>query len=379
MKIAYVYDAVYPWVKGGAEKRVYELAKRIAARGHDVHWYGMGYWSAQNKGKNIERDGIKFHAVCRPLKLYDGDRRSIKQAIYFSWMLLFKLRAGKYDIIDCQGFPFFSCYAAKINAFFGRTALIITLHEVWNNYWYEYLGKAGFFGKVTEKIMVNLTNKIITVSNKTKEDLKELKPSEKSLIIPNGIDLEEIDNIDPNSRKSDIIFVGRLIKEKNTDLLIKSINLVKKSFPQINCVIIGGGPEKQNLENLIIEHHLEKNIKFLGFLDDYQNIIAHMKSSKVLVLPSKREGFGMVVLEANACGLPAVVIDHPMNAAKELIEYGKNGFIAENTEESLAEKITEAINSKEEITSSCKDFAQDYDWNKIVDKLEIAYWEFLLK
>ena len=104
-----------------------------------------------------------------------------------------------------------------------------------------------------------------------------------------------------------------------------------------------------------------------------------MKSSKVLVLPSKREGFGMVVLEANACGLPAVVIDHPMNAAKDLIEYGKNGFIAENTEESLAEKINEAINSKEEITSSCKDFAQDYDWNKIVDKLEIAYWEFLLK
>ncbi|MCE5213367.1 MAG: glycosyltransferase family 4 protein [Methanobacterium sp.] len=378
MKIAYVYDAVYPWVKGGAEKRVYELAKRLAARGHDVHWYGMGYWLT-NGEKNIERDGIKFHAVCRPLELYEGDRRSIKQAIYFSWMLLFKLRAGKYDIIDCQGFPFFSCYAAKINTFFGRSALIITLHEVWNNYWYEYLGKAGFFGKLTEKIMVNLTNKIITVSNKTKEDLKELKPSEKSIIIPNGIDLEEIDSIDPYYEKSDIIFVGRLIKEKNTDLLIKSIIQVKKSFPNIKCVIIGEGPEKQNLESLIDEYHLEENIQFLGFLDDYHNIIAHMKSSKVLALPSQREGFGIVVLEANACGLPAVVIDYPMNAAKDLIENGKNGFIAENTEESLAEKIIEAINLKEEMAQFCRDLAQSYNWDKIVDKLEVAYWEFLLK
>jgi hypothetical protein len=49
MKIAYVYDAVYPWVKGGAEKRIYELSRRLAKRGHDVHCYGMKWWQGEDE------------------------------------------------------------------------------------------------------------------------------------------------------------------------------------------------------------------------------------------------------------------------------------------------------------------------------------------
>ncbi len=379
MKIAFVYDAVYPWVKGGAEKRVYELAKRLASKDHEVHWYGVGWWWPEEGKKDIEMDGIKLHGVCKPVELYQDDKRSIKEAIYFAWMLLFKLRAGRFDVIDCQGFPFFSCFTAKFNSLFGKSTLIITLHEVWNDYWYEYLGKAGFFGKLTEKLMVNLTDKIIAVSPKTKKDLKKIKSSETSVIIPNGIDLEEINKINPSSVKSDILFVGRLIKEKNTDLLIKSLVTVKKTFPDIKCTIIGEGPEKQSLEKLTEELKLGANIRFLNFLEDYHNVLAYMKSSKVLVLPSRREGFGMVVLEANACGIPAVVIDYPMNAARDLVENNKNGFIAGNSEKSLADKTIGAVSSKEEMSDSCKDYAQKYDWNKIINKLEVAYWEFLLK
>lgn len=379
MKIAFVYDAVYPWVKGGAEKRIYELAKRLASKGHQVHWYGMGYWWRENGKKDIEMDGIKLHGVCKPVELYENDRRSIKEAIYFAWMILFKLNAGKFDIIDCQGFPFFSCFTAKFRSLFNKSTLVLTLHEVWNDYWYEYLGKAGIFGKLTEKRMVKLTDKIITVSDKTKKDLENIKPSENSIIIPNGIDLEEINGIKPHITKSDIIFVGRLIKEKNVDLLIKSFVGVKKTYPNLKCTLIGEGPEKEELESLSRKSGLSDNIRFKGFMEDYQNVISYMKSSKILVLPSKREGFGMVVLEANACGLPVIVIDHPMNAAKDLVINGKNGFITENTEKALSNKIVEALDLKEEMEDSCKEFVKDYDWNKIVNQLEIAYWDFLLK
>lgn len=379
MKIAFVYDAVYPWVKGGAEKRVYELAKRLASKGHQVHWYGVGWWWPESGKKDIKMDGIKLHGICKPVELYKKDRRSIKEAIYFAWMLLFKLRAGRYDIIDCQGFPFFSCFTAKFKSFFGRSTLVITLHEVWNDYWYEYLGRTGFFGKLTEKIMVNLTNKIITVSGKTQQDLKEIKPAESSVIIPNGIDIEEIKGISPSLTKSDVLFVGRLIKEKNADLLIKSLVQLKQKFPNVKCVIIGEGPERGNLEKLSNDLGLMDNVEFLGFFDNYNDVISNMKSAQVLVLPSIREGFGMVVLEANACGLPVVVVDHPMNAAKDLIKDNVNGFIAEISEKSLADKIIKAINSKEKMTDSCLEFAKEYDWNKIVNKLEIYYGELLLK
>lgn len=74
------------------------------------------------------------------------------------------------------------------------------------------------------------------------------------------------------------------------------------------------------MKKLTNELDLKGNVEFTGFLEDYQDVIAHMKSSKVLVLPSVREGFGMVVLEANACGVPVVVVDHPMNAAKDLVK-----------------------------------------------------------
>lgn len=379
MKIAFIYDAVYPWIKGGAEKRIYQLAKGLVDKGHDVHWYGVGWWWPESGKKDIELEGIKLHGVCKPVELYHDNRRSIKEAIYFALMLLFKLRAVKYDIIDCQGFPFFSSFTAKFNSFFGRSTFVLTLHEVWDDYWYEYLGKTGFFGKLTEQLMVRLTDKIITVSEKTKSDLWDIKRHQEVVVIPNGIDLEEINHIEPSSSKSDIIFVGRLIKEKKADLLIKSLTTVKKTYPDIICTIIGEGPEKDQLKKLTNELDLKGNLEFTGFLEDYQDVIAHMKSSKVLVLPSVREGFGMVVLEANACGVPVVVVDHPMNAAKDLVKEGENGYIADLLVDSISNKIVEAIKSKEKLVKSSKEFAKDYSWKEIITKLEVTYWDFLLK
>ena len=98
----------------------------------------------------------------------------------------------KFDVVDCQGFPFFSCFTAKIHSMTGKSRLIITLHEVWGDYWYEYLGKLGIFGKIIERTMLGLTDNLITVSYKTQKDLREIKKSERSIVIPNGIDFNHI-------------------------------------------------------------------------------------------------------------------------------------------------------------------------------------------
>jgi len=375
MKIAFIYDAVYPFVTGGAEKRVYELAKRLAQRGHDVHWYGIGWWWSQESQKNIELDGIKLHGVCKPMDLYNKERRSIKEALLFSLKLFSKLMSERYDIVDCQGFPFFSCFTAKIHAVFGKSKLVITLHEVWNDYWYEYLGKAGIFGKFVEKIMVYLSRNIIVVSEKTKMDLKDIKGSEKSIIVPNGIDLDHITKVIPSDEKSDVIFAGRLIREKNVDVLIKAIYLTKKTFPNIKCLIIGDGVERPRLEKIVQELNVRDNVIFKGFMKDYDDLISYMKSSKVFMLPSKREGFGMVVIEANACGLPVVVLDHKMNAATDLIIVEVNGFIAEPSKKDIAEKIMKSMENKAKMESKCIEMSRKYDWNKIVDSLEKIYMD----
>ncbi|WP_414468690.1 glycosyltransferase family 4 protein [Methanobacterium sp. ACI-7] len=373
MKIAFVYDAVYPFVTGGAEKRVYELAKRLAQKGHDVHWYGIGWWWPQEGRRDIELKGIKLHGVCEPIDLYSKERRSIKEAILFSIKLFPRLMEERYDVIDCQGFPFFSCFTSKVHSLLGKSTLIITLHEVWNDYWYKYIGKAGFFGKSIEKIMVYLSNNLITVSKKTKKDLKGIKPSEKSIIIPNGIDFNHINNIIPSNEKSDVIFAGRLIKEKNIDILIKSIYLAKDKIPNIQCLIIGDGPERLKLEKLVHELNLSNNVIFKGFMENYDDLISYMKSSKVFVLPSTREGFGIVVIEANASGLPVIVVKHKMNAACDLIEDNINGFISEFSEESISDKIINSINADRKMHNNCIKTAKKYDWNMIINKIEKYY------
>ena len=373
MKIAFIYDAVYPWVKGGAEKRIYELAKKLVEHGHEVHCYSLGWWWTENDHEDIIMDGIILHGVSEPISLYSDDRRSIKEAIIFSLKLLKPLFRDKYDIVDCQGFPFFSCFTAKIHSALGRSNLIITLHEVWGDYWYTYLGKPGIFGKIVERAMLSLTNNIITVSSKTKNDLKKIKKSEKSVIIPNGIDFNHIRDIKPSDEGSNIIFAGRLIKEKNVDVLIKSLVTVKKKIPDIICFIIGNGPERLNLENLARDLELKDNIVFKDFLEDYDDLIGYMKSSKVLVLPSTREGFGMVVIEANACGIPVVTVDHHMNAAVDLVIDGVNGFKTKLETEDMSDKIIKSIESQNEFKDKCIEMSRNYDWEIIVESLEKVY------
>jgi glycosyltransferase involved in cell wall biosynthesis len=373
MKIAFIYDAIYPFITGGAEKRVYELAKRLAKRGHDVHWYGIGWWWPEKGEEDIELDGIHLHGVCKPLELYVEGKRSIKEPLYFAIKLFPKLMQEKYDIIDCQGFPFFSCFIAKFHSLLRKSVLIITLHEVWNNYWYEYLGKAGFFGKLIEKIVVYLSHNIISVSNKTKKDLKIIKSSEKSVVIPNGIDFQEITNIESNNEKSDVIYAGRLIKEKNIDLLIKTISILKEQKQEVKCIIIGDGPQKFELIELVKKLGLQNNVIFKEFLDDHHDLFRYIKSSRVFVLPSTREGFGIVVIEANACGIPVVVVESPMNAAVDLVKDGVNGFIASTNDEDLALKIIKGMKQKQQMSEKCLEFAMEYDWDQIVPTLEDYY------
>ena len=129
-----------------------------------------------------------------------------------------------------------------------------------DDYWYEYLGKAGFFGCLVEKMTSKLSENNIAVSGWTKDRLEALGvPREKITVIPNGIDLKRVSKIEPEggkvhsgfeSKKYDVIFAGRLIKEKNVDLLIKAVALLKADFPEIRCCIVGDGPEKAALVEL---------------------------------------------------------------------------------------------------------------------------------
>jgi glycosyltransferase involved in cell wall biosynthesis len=369
MKIAFVSDVIYPYVKGGVEKRVWELAVRLTHRCHEVHLFGMKFWEGEDI---LIHEGVFLHGVCPAQKLYDGGRRTIWQALYFSMRLVSPLLKERFDIIDCQQFHYFSCFSAKLISKLKNTPLIITWHEVWDNYWYEYLGLKGFGGIITERMVAQLTQNIIAVSEFTKLNLKSLGYRGNITIFPNGVDLKRIASIVSSDERSDIIFVGRLIKEKHVNLLVRAFGILSSKQPQLRLLIIGEGPEQDAITKIIQELSLEDRIFLRGFRVEHDEIIAQMKSAKVFVIPSTREGFGITALEALVCGIPVVTVNHPANAIRDLITE-KNGFTCSLSEEDLAETISIALQRHAEMKNDCITSASAFDWEKITSDIERYY------
>lgn len=373
MKIAFVYDAIYPYVKGGAEKRIYDISRRLTAKGHEVHVFGMKFWKGHSV---IKQEGITYHGVCRPLRLYGpGGRRSIISSLYFATRLLPPLLRERFDLIDCQNFPYFSCLAAKIVSRANKIPLVITWHEVWDDYWAQYLGRIrGGFGRRIERMTVKLADRIIAVSEQTREDLISIGADHKKIdVIPAGINLAEVKKAKPAKKKFDVLFVGRLIKEKNVHVLLRSL---KSAGQGISCGIIGEGPEKKRLE--LLAGKLGANVEFLGFVEKHEEVLGYMKSSKVLVLPSAREGFGIVLVEANACGTPVITLDAPKNASKHLVENGRNGFVAGFAEfPARIAQLTSDRKLRRRMSAASRKMAEKYDWEFILPKVLGVYGKLI--
>ncbi len=372
MKIAYVHDVIYPFVKGGAEKRVWEISRRLADRGHEVHIFGMKYWEGEAV---LQRGGVNLHGVCEPMDLYVDGKRSINAAIRFSIKLLTSFK-GDYDVIDAQQFPYIPCFSAKVHSELRRTPFVITWHEVWGDYWREYLGIRGLFGMWAERGAAKLPDKIVPVSERVRDDLLAMGVgADKMVVVPNGVDLQRIDSVEAGEVVYDVIYVGRFSEHKRVDLLIEAISLVREEIPEIMCGIIGDGPEMAELNQLAEELNLGENVDFLGFLDAEEEVISGMKSSKVFVLPSTREGFGISLLEANACGLPAIVVNAEKSAAASLINEGVNGVLCDLSARSIASKIEYFLknDSYKKLSRSSKEHAKGYDWGEIASEVEGVY------
>lgn len=191
----------------------------------------------------------------------------------------------------------------------------------------------GFKLKVNvaiDKFIIRYFNKIVAVSNITKEELLKAKiNNHKIKTIPNGIDIEEIEKIGratslptDNSVKT-ICFVGRLNMVKRVGDLIFAFKVIKDSFKKnVKLVLIGDGPLRKRLEQLVDGLALNNEVIFMGFC---KNRLEFMAKSDVVVLPSIKEGSPLVLLEALALARPVVATD--VEGIDELIKQGITGLL----------------------------------------------------
>jgi glycosyltransferase involved in cell wall biosynthesis len=117
------------------------------------------------------------------------------------------------------------------------------------------------------------------------------------------------------------------------------------------------------------------DLDFLGFLPSHDEVLGLMKSSKVFALPSTREGFGLVVLEAAACGLPTVTLNHPDNAAQELVEDSVNGLLTRYDVTDFARALRAMVDDpsrREAMSEELRRLAARFDWAGIVSLWEMS-------
>lgn len=374
LKIAMISDAAFPFNKGGVEKRNWDVALRLRDRGYEIHMINSR-WPSMNRECVVE--GINIHGVCRGDKFNVAGRRSILESVKFALGLIPYLLKNHYDVYACDQFPLVHIIPVRIITWLKRKKLILTWHEVWGKYWFDYLGWLGLVGYLVEKAVVRLPDKIISVSEQTTDALVgTLKVNRKNIqTIVNGIPFAYINSAPPSAESSDLIFVGRLLSHKNVDCLIKAIEKIAQEYPDksLRCLVVGDGPERRALEQLVSEKCLEGRVVFKGIIERMDELYGLMKASKVFVLPSTREGFGITVIEANACGLPVITVDCDQNAARNLIQENKTGCVSKLEYGALAEKIVFALVNHAAMKQNCVEFAKKYDWENLIDHLEQAY------
>lgn len=368
MNIAFVSDAVAPFNKGGKETRIAHLTQELVKLGQEVHIYTMHWWEG---GKTYELNGITYHAISRLYPLYAGDRRSIRQGLLFGLACL-KLVRYKFDILEVDHMPFFPLYAAKLVSLVKRRPLYATWHEVWGRqYWHEYLG--GWKAEVAtliERFSVRLPDHIAAVSVHTQKQLRTvLKYKGRVSLIGNGINYYQIAPVKSSRRKSDVVYTGRLLPHKNVDLLVKAIAELKVTRPGIRCFIIGQGPQAAELRLLIDQLGLKRNVVLLGRVEANDTLYGLMKASKVFVLPSSREGFGITVLEAFACGLSVVTVNCRDNAAQYLVS-DDLGIVCSPSPAAVAAALDSLLNVCDKVDAR---HAEQYDWSNAAQALHEVY------
>lgn len=162
-------------------------------------------------------------------------------------------------------------------------------------------------------------------------------------VIPNPVTLYP-DTVKEYHHSRRIIAVGRLHRQKGFDMLIDAFSLVQKKCPQWSVSIFGGGEDEKVLKQRILDAKMQDCI-FIN--SPTQDIYSEYQNSDFLVLSSRYEGFGLVLIEAMSCGIPCVAFDCPYGP-KDVIEDGYNGLLVDNENvESLAEKILWMCNNPE--------------------------------
>jgi glycosyltransferase involved in cell wall biosynthesis len=341
MRICLVYDCLFPYTVGGAERWYRNLAERLTAEGHEVTYLTLRQWP---RGEKLDLDPrIRVVSAGPRMSLYtsSGRRRILPPLVFGLGVLAHLLRHGRrYEIVHTCAFPYFSLLAAALVRPVIGFRLVVDWFEVWSSdYWRGYLGgSAGRVGAFVQRLCARVPQHAFCFSQLHARRLRD-EGLRGELDILRGLYAGAEERVQVRPADPLVLFAGRLIPEKQPVLGVAAVGLAAEEIDGLRGEFLGEGPERGALDAAIRAGGLQEIVSAPGFTDG-ETVDAEMRRALCVLLPSLREGYGMVVVEASARGTPSVVVAGKDNAATELIEEGVNGTIALSSD---AASIAQAI------------------------------------
>lgn len=339
---------------GGAEVFTHEIFKRISKRGHEVTIFSSEF---KNCKKEEIIDGIRII------------REGGKYSVYFKARKYYKNVFSKesFDVIidEINTLPFFTpCFVNR------GEILIALIHQLAREYWfYETIFPINFIGYhiLEDRFLKNyLEIPTITVSNSTKYDLINLG-FKKVFLVSEGINFNPLRKLPKKSEKPEIIYLGRLKRAKRVDHVLNAFKIVKEKIPDAKLLIVGSGYLRNYLEKIAGD-----DVTFFGYVSEKEKIKL-LSEAWVLINPSIREGWGINVIEANACGTPCIAYDVP--GLRDSIVDGKTGILVKEngSVEALANAIIRVLEDeklRKRLSKNALRWAKRFSWDKSAREFE---------
>lgn len=322
--------------RGGGEYVFNMIARMLVENDHKV-------WVITNKIQDETYDKDIDIVFVKPTIRYQGGLPpTFKDNIQYAVNAIIAgskiMRENRIDIIHSNNFS--PALAGSVLSGLFSVPHVMTVHDVFSlcgkNYWKRWGEQADvsrlnvMLAPMFEKLMIKLRHDCIhTVSEASRDDLVKFGEKKPIHVIYNSIDVRPIvSSISINPLQ--FVYVGRLVFYKNLEVVIQSISLVKKTQPNVKLVIVGDGPHKKSLEELVVRLGVESNVEFLGYVTAAKKMEI-ISSSNALVFPSLCEGFGLVILEAFSQKRPVLVSNvRPMS---DIVQNGKTGLVIDPHDE----------------------------------------------
>ena len=337
---------------GGAEAYLYEIARRWVAQGHSVEWLTASFPGA---ARTELLDGIKITRV--------GDRFSV----YFRVPLEY-LRScrDRFDVIlDAEnGVPFFSpLYSLK-----PKLCLIFHVHvDVFRKHLPWPVSEVFVWLETWLVPRLYRGAKFVAISEDTRRAMREARLTDRPVgMVYSGVDSALV----PGTRAEipTVLYLGRLMPYKRVDLLIAAFAEVRERVPDAVLCIAGSGPAEAGLRELVRSLRLDEAVTFEGFVDERRKREL-LQSAWAFCNPSEMEGWGISIIEANACATPAVAFAVP--GLREAILDGESGMLVPEGGE-LAKPIVRLLTDapwRLRLEEGAKKRASAFSWDRTADAM----------